>query len=71
MNVKSSPNHRMYIKVLRRMSPEQRLLKTFDLSEFVRQLFIHGLHKLHPELPPAEFHSLLLKRLDRCHNRNY
>ena len=27
------------------MSPEKRLLKAFELSEFVKQLFIYGLKK--------------------------
>jgi len=53
------------------MSPEQRLLKAFELSEFANQLFIHGLHKRFPNLPDEEFKKILLERLDRCHNRNY
>jgi len=53
------------------MSPEQRLLKAFELSEFARDLFVHGLRKRFPDLPEAEFKELLLRRLDKCHNRNY
>ena len=71
MNIKKNPNHKIYIQVLRRMSPEQRLLKAFELSEFANQLFIHGLHKRFPNLPDEEFKKILLERLDRCHNRNY
>lgn len=71
MNKKPRPNHRIYIQILRRLSPEQRLLKAFELSDFVGQLFIHGLHKRHSDASPSEFHTLLLKRLDKCHNRNY
>jgi len=71
MNPKERPNHKKYIQVLRQMSPEQRLLKAFELSEFSKQLFIHGLHKRFPDLPDEEFRKLLLKRLDKCHNRNY
>ncbi|MBI1803822.1 MAG: hypothetical protein HYR77_05085 [Ignavibacteria bacterium] len=71
MNAKPRPNHRIYIQILRRLSPEQRLLKSFELSDFVNQLFIHGLRKRHPDASPSEFHTLLLKRLDKCHNRNY
>jgi len=71
MNIKENPNHKIYIQVLRRMSPEQRLLKAFELSEFANQLFIHGLHKRFPNLPNGEFAKILLERLGRCHNRNY
>ena len=71
MNPKKNPNHKEYIRILRNMTPEQRLLKAFDLSEFTKQLFIHGLRKRFPDLPEEEFHELLLERLDKCHNRNY
>jgi len=71
MNLKKRPNHRQYIEVLRRMSPEQRLLKALELSEFSKQLFIHGLRRRFPDLPEEEFRKLLLERLDKCHNRNY
>ena len=53
------------------MSPEERLLKAFELSEFAKQLFVHGLHKRFPDLPDEEFEKLLSERLDKCHNRNY
>ena len=71
MDLKKRPNHRIYIQTLRRMSPEERLLKAFELSEFTKQLFIHGLRKRFPDLPDEEFRKLLLERLDKCHNRNY
>lgn len=71
MNIKERPNHRLYIQVLRRMSPEKRLLKAFELSDFARQLFIHGLRKRFPGLSENEFKKVLLERLDKCHNRNY
>jgi len=71
MNVKNRPNHKIYIQALRQMSPEKRLLKAFELSEFSRQLFIHGLHRRFPNLEHEEFQKILLERLDKCHNRNY
>ena len=71
MNSKSRPNHTIYIQVLRQMSPEKRLLKAFELSEFSKQLFIHGLHKRFPNLQDKEFKKILFERLDKCHNRNY
>jgi len=71
MNIKTRPNHKIYIQALRRMSPEQRLLKAFELSDFAKRLFIHGLHKRFPNLDDEEFKKILLERLDKCHNRNY
>lgn len=68
---KIRPNHKLYIQVLRGMSPEQRLRKAFELSDFTKQLFMHGLRKRFPDLPDEAFKALLLKRLDKCHNRNY
>ena len=71
MNIKERPNHKIYIQVLRRMTPEQRLLKAFELLEFSRELFVHGLRKRHPNLGDEAFKKLLLERLGKCHNRNY
>ena len=71
MDIKKRPNHKIYLQVLRRMSPEKRLLKAFELSEFAKQFFVHGLHKRFPDLTDEEFKKLLLERLDKCHNRNY
>lgn len=71
MNPKKSPNHRIHIQVLRRMTPEQRLSQAFELSEFTLGLFTHGLRKRFPDLSEVEFKQLLLRRLEKCHNRNY
>ncbi|GAK51259.1 hypothetical protein U14_02502 [Candidatus Moduliflexus flocculans] len=70
-DIKPRPNHREYIRILRRLTPQQRLTKAFELSEFTKQLFIHGLRKRFPNLSEEEFRKLLLERLDKCHNRNY
>ncbi|MCD6386297.1 hypothetical protein J7M23_11040 [Candidatus Sumerlaeota bacterium] len=71
MRIKDRVSHRIYIQVLRGMSPEKRLLKAFEMSEFVNQLFIYGLRKRFPALSDEEFKKLLLERLDKCHNSNY
>jgi hypothetical protein len=34
MDIKEKPNHSLYIQVLRRMSPEARLMKAFELTAF-------------------------------------
>ena len=70
-NIKERANHEVYIQALRRMSPEQRLIRAFELSEFVRDLFYHGLRKRFPDLAEEKLKELFLKRLEKCHNRNY
>jgi hypothetical protein len=63
--------HRVYLKALRSLRPEQRLQKAFELSALTRELFVIGLRRRHPDLSEADFGRLLRERLDRCHNRNY
>ena len=70
-NPKKRPNHQRYLNVLRSMTPEQRLLKAFDLSSFTKALFIEGLRKRFPNVSEDVFHRILLARLEKCHNRNY
>ena len=69
--MKPNPDHAAYIKILRNMTPGQRLEKALELSELTRDLFKHGLRKRFPELSEEELHKLYLERLDLCHNRNY
>ena len=71
MNPKPRPNHRAYLEILRSMTPGQRLQKAFELSELSRSLFLEGLRKRFPDATKEELHELFLKRLEKCHNRNY
>lgn len=71
MDPKPRPNHREYIRILRNMTPEQRLLKALELSDMSRKLFERGLQQRFPDMPEDDFKKLLLERLEKCHNRNY
>ena len=71
MNPKKRPNHQRYLQVLRALTPEQRLMKAFELSDFSKALFIEGLRRRFPDAAPEEFRQMLLARLEKCHNRNY
>lgn len=71
MDPKPRPNHRLYLEILRRLTPEQRLLKAFELSAFSKALFKEGLRRRFAAASPEELHQLLLARLAKCHNRNY
>ncbi len=59
------------LRVLRSMTPEQRLLEAFGMCELTRRLFEQGLRRRFAHLPETEFRALLRRRLDLCHNRNY
>jgi hypothetical protein len=68
---KKRPNHRRYIEVLRSMTPEQRLMKAFELSAFSKRLFLDGLRTRFPHYTEAQLHRLALERLAKCHNRRF
>lgn len=57
------------LRVLRRMTAEQRLVAALELSEFVRTLFAAGLRRRFSRLPDDELQALFRQRLDLCHNR--
>lgn len=65
------PSHAVYIEVLRRMTPEARLKKTFELGELARELFLHGLRERFPEASQEEIEAIYLERLEKCYNANY
>ena len=66
---KPRPNHQVYLRALRRLTPEQRLLKAFELTEMSRALFRDGLRQRFPESGDAEIQRIYLERLEKCHNR--
>lgn len=68
---KPRPNHAVYLRVLRAMSPQARLCKAFELSIFTRALFRTGLARRFPALSGVELDGLMRDRLERCHNRNF
>ncbi len=71
MNPKPQPNQALYLQVLRRMTPEQRLQKAIELSALAQRAFRDGLRRRFPALSNVEFHQLFLKHLKACHNRDY
>ena len=71
MEIKPRPNHSLYLKSLRQMTPEQRLAKVFELSRFTKELFLQGLQKRFPDKGETEIKEIYLQRLLKCYNRNY
>ena len=61
----------VYISILRKMTPIEKLKKAFELSDFTKKLFYQGLKMRHPELNDRELKELFLKELKKCSNSNY
>jgi hypothetical protein len=68
---KPRPNQAIYDDILRKMTPQQRLLKAFELTEFARSLHKQGLRHAQPDLSEEELQRLYLDHLKQCHNKNY
>ena len=71
MNPKKQLNHELYIQSLRRLTPEQRVMKACEMAELGRELFMLGLRRRNAELTEEELQELARKRLALCHNRIY
>jgi hypothetical protein len=71
LDLKRRPHHDLYLRILRGMTPEQRLAKAFELGEMGRELLRAGLRLRHPGRSEEEIRSLEVEEAARCHNRNY
>lgn len=65
MQPNSRASHEAYLRMLRRMTPEQGLLKSLELSARTRYLLEWGLRERFGPLPEAEFRALLRQYLER------
>lgn len=70
-DIKPRPNKELYYEVLRRMTPEQKLQKAFELSEFAKALFLEGVRDRNPGKSEEEIRKIYIEQLLKCHNRNY
>jgi hypothetical protein len=61
----------VYLRVLRGLTPEQRLRKAFELSDFSRALFREGLRMRFPDASAEALAQLERDHIDRCRNNNY
>jgi hypothetical protein len=71
MDIKLRPNHQRHLAILRAMTPAQRLEKSFELTEYARQLMLDGIRNRNPDASPQQIRQLFLARLEKCRNRNY
>lgn len=67
--MKPRPNHRVYLRILRAMTPDERLRKAFELSELSRTLFRDGLRARFPDMPEDELKRLYIARLRKSQDR--
>jgi hypothetical protein len=70
-DIKPHPNDELYLNILRRMTPEQKLNKVMELNNMGRDLLRAGIRQQYPQSSETEIDHLVLKRLMECHNRNY
>ncbi len=71
MKIKQTPNHKEYLIALSKMSAEQRLIKTLELSDFTKELFMTGLRNRFPKKTSIEIKEIYLQGLVKCYNQNY
>ncbi len=68
MDQKPRPNQQLYLEALRRLTPEQRLLKAFELTDLSRDLFRAGLRQRFPDASEGELQRMYIERLTACRN---
>ncbi|MDR2671833.1 MAG: hypothetical protein LBC35_00755 [Coriobacteriales bacterium] len=69
--MKAYPNKQKYHQILKTMSPQDRLMKAFELSDLANAAFKVGLKDRYPHATDAELDRLYLEKRSKCHNRNY
>jgi hypothetical protein len=55
--------HRKQIKILRKLSPEQLAIISFEISDNVRQIAMEGIRRMHPEFNETQVRREILRRL--------
>ncbi len=71
MNETDRQTHREYIKILKKMTPQARLLKAFELSDLTKSLFITGLRIRYPDYSEEDIKNLYIEKIYKCHNSDY
>ncbi|MFO0944513.1 MAG: hypothetical protein U1D30_00995 [Planctomycetota bacterium] len=71
MNKKPDPYRDVFLRVLREMTLEQRLLQALEMGDMTRRMFMDGLRRTFPEKTEDEIHQIYLERLAKCHNQDY
>ncbi len=67
----SQEGRKIYLDILRRMTPSEKFNKVMELNELSKSLSKQGFRKRFPNSSEEEIHKLFLDWLERCHNSNY
>jgi len=70
VQLKPQPNRQVYLEALRRLGPEGRLLKAFELTEMTHEALRAGLRHRHPDATLDELDTPFRERLERCRSRS-
>ncbi len=71
METMDKQTHREYIKILKKMTPQQRLLRAMELSDLTKSLFITGLKLRYPDYTEGEIKNIYIEKISRCRNSGY
>jgi len=71
MDPKPRPNRQLYLETLRGMTPEQRLLKAFELSDRSYEFLRAGIRRRYPDAGPDEVQRIYLEQLSQCQSRAF
>jgi len=71
MNKTDRQTHKEYIKILKKMKPQARLQKAFELSDLTKSLFITGLRMRHPDYSEEDIKDLYIEKIYKCHSYDY
>lgn len=71
MNETDQQTHKEYIKILKKMTPQQRLQRALELSDLTKSLFITGLKLRYPDHSEEDIKNLYIKKVYKCHHSDY
>ena len=71
INPKPYPNRERYLAIMRKMTPQQKLERVFELNALGRECIRAGIRYRHPSLSEAEINRKVVEKVLQCHNRNY
>ena len=71
METMDKQTHREYIKILKKMTPQQRLFRAMELSDLTKSLFITGLKLRYPDYTEDEIKNIYIEKISRCRNSGY
>lgn len=71
MNETDRQTHREYIKILKKMTPQERLQRALELSDLTKSLFITGLKMRYPDYSEKDIKNLYIEKIYKCHSSDY